>query len=48
MNIENFKNKPNIIRKNRNSVAVITGKETEEDYANLADDIFHYFGSSKI
>ena len=27
-----FKNKPNIIRKSRNSVAVITGKETERDF----------------
>ncbi|MBS9774196.1 MAG: acyl-CoA reductase [Tenacibaculum sp.] len=39
-----FKNKPNIIRKNRNSVAVITGNETEEDYIKLSDDVFHYFG----
>ncbi|WP_088322892.1 acyl-CoA reductase [Polaribacter tangerinus] len=39
-----FKNKPNIIRKSRNSVAVITGKETEEDMKKLASDIFTYFG----
>jgi hypothetical protein len=39
-----FKNKPNIIRKSRNSVAVITGKETEEDFINLSDDVFQYFG----
>lgn len=39
-----FKNKPNIIRKNRNSVAIITGKETEEDYENLSEDVFRYFG----
>lgn len=39
-----FKNKPNIIRKSRNSVAVITGKETEEDFRKLSDDIFQYFG----
>ncbi|NCT09278.1 MAG: acyl-CoA reductase [Flavobacteriia bacterium] len=39
-----FGNKPNIIRKSRNSVAVITGNETEEDFKNLADDIFTYFG----
>ena len=39
-----FGNKPNIIRKSRNSVAVITGSETEEDFENLADDIFTYFG----
>ncbi|WP_438976803.1 acyl-CoA reductase [Polaribacter sp.] len=39
-----FKGKPNIIRKNRNSVAVITGKETIEDFEKLSDDIFQYFG----
>ncbi|TCI91092.1 acyl-CoA reductase [Tenacibaculum sp. M341] len=39
-----FKDKPNIIRKNRNSVAIITGKETEEDYENLSEDVFRYFG----
>ena len=35
---------PNIIRKNRNSVAVLTGNETEEELQLLADDIFRYFG----
>ncbi|UAB80744.1 acyl-CoA reductase [Marixanthomonas sp. SCSIO 43207] len=35
---------PNIIRKNRNSVAVLTGTETQEDMEQLADDIFRYFG----
>jgi len=39
-----FKNKPNIIRKSRNSIAVITGKETEEDFIQLSDDVFQYFG----
>lgn len=39
-----FKNKPNIIRKNRNSVAVLTGNETHEDLVNLGKDIFTYFG----
>ncbi len=39
-----FKNKPNIIRKSRNSVAVITGKETHRDFEKLSDDIFQYFG----
>ncbi|WP_439131644.1 acyl-CoA reductase [Polaribacter sp.] len=39
-----FKNKPNIIRKSRNSVAVITGNETDEDFVKLADDVFQYFG----
>lgn len=35
---------PNIIRKNRNSVAIITGTETPEQMEALADDIFRYFG----
>lgn len=39
-----FKEKPNIIRKNRNSVAVITGNESVEDFENLSNDIFQYFG----
>lgn len=39
-----FNNKPNIIRKNRNSVAVLTGKETKADFNKLADDVFTYFG----
>jgi len=39
-----FKDKPNIIRKSRNSVAVLTGKETEDDLIKLSDDVFQYFG----
>jgi len=39
-----FKDKPSIIRKNRNSVAILTGKETKEDLVNLGEDIFRYFG----
>ena len=35
---------PNIIRKNRNSVAVLTGNETHEELALLGQDIFRYFG----
>ncbi len=35
---------PHIIRKNRSSLAVLTGKETEEDLKNLGKDIFLYFG----
>jgi len=35
---------PHIIRKNRNSIAVLTGNETEKDLQLLADDIFLYFG----
>lgn len=39
-----FKNKPNIIRKNRNSVAVLNGNETPEQLIALGKDIFTYFG----
>jgi hypothetical protein len=39
-----FKNKPSIIRKNRNSVAVLNGSETKADFAALGEDIFRYFG----
>lgn len=35
---------PNIIRKNRNSVAVLSGDETQEQLEGLANDIFRYFG----
>jgi len=35
---------PNIIRKSRNSMAVISGKETKEELHGLADDILLYFG----
>ncbi len=35
---------PHIIRKNRNSVAVITGDETTEELNLLGQDIFTYFG----
>jgi len=35
---------PNIIRKNRNSIAVLTGNETKEELEQLAEDIFLYFG----
>ncbi|SFD37831.1 acyl-CoA reductase [Algibacter pectinivorans] len=39
-----FKDKPSIIRKNRNSIAVLTGNETPEDLKNLSEDIFRYYG----
>lgn len=39
-----FKDKPNIIRKNRNSVAILQGNESEKDLENLGEDIFRYFG----
>jgi Acyl-CoA reductase (LuxC) len=35
---------PHIIRKNRNSVAILTGNETPTQMKALADDIFRYFG----
>lgn len=39
-----FKNHLHIIRKNRTSIAVLKGDETEEDLKLLAEDIFRYFG----
>jgi hypothetical protein len=39
-----FKDKPSIIRKNRNSVAVLNGKETKQQLIALGEDIFRYFG----
>ncbi|MES2811093.1 MAG: acyl-CoA reductase [Bacteroidota bacterium] len=39
-----FKDKPSIIRKSRNSVAVLNGNESKEDLENLGEDIFRYFG----
>lgn len=35
---------PNIIRKNRNSVAVLNGEESPSEIASLGHDIFDYFG----
>ena len=39
-----FRGKPSIIRKNRNSVAVLTGDESATDLKNLSEDIFRYYG----
>lgn len=39
-----FRDKPSIIRKNRNSVAILNGKETKEELVALGEDIFRYFG----
>ncbi|HEY0092545.1 MAG TPA: acyl-CoA reductase [Flavobacterium sp.] len=39
-----FKNKPSIIRKSRNSIAILTGAESKEELVRLGDDIFTYFG----
>ena len=35
---------PNIIRKNRNSIAIIDGNETDTELEGLGKDIFSYFG----
>lgn len=35
---------PHIFRRNRTSIAVITGEETKEDFNALGHDIFDYFG----
>lgn len=35
---------PNIIRKNRNAVAILRGGETIEELALLGEDVFTYFG----
>jgi len=39
-----FSKVPNIIRKNRNSVAVLTGNETTRQLYQLGHDLFDYFG----
>ncbi|MGJ8685527.1 MAG: acyl-CoA reductase [Nonlabens sp.] len=39
-----FGTKPHIIRKNRNSIAVLTGTETLKHMEALSEDVFRYFG----
>jgi len=39
-----FKKYPSIVRKNRVSVAVLTGQETKAEIDGLSEDIFSYFG----
>lgn len=39
-----FSKYPHIIRRNRTSVAILTGDETIEDLERLADDVYLYFG----
>jgi len=39
-----FNKYPHIIRKNRNSMSILSGDETLEELENLGDDIFTYFG----
>lgn len=39
-----FSKYKNIIRRNRNSIGILTGNETKEDIENLGNDIFDYYG----
>ncbi|RYZ50844.1 MAG: acyl-CoA reductase, partial [Chitinophagaceae bacterium] len=39
-----FSKYPHIIRRNRTSVAVLTGNETTEELEKLADDVYQFFG----
>jgi hypothetical protein len=39
-----FRSKPHIIRKNRSSIAVLNGNETDEQLMALGKDVFSYFG----
>lgn len=39
-----FSKKPHIIRRNRNSCAILQGSETQDDLRVLGKDIFQYFG----
>jgi hypothetical protein len=39
-----FSKYPHIIRRNRTSVAILTGKESAEELGKLADDVYQYFG----
>lgn len=39
-----FGKHPNIIRKNRNSIAVLSGNETKDELKPLGEDVFRYFG----
>ncbi|MFA9289794.1 MAG: acyl-CoA reductase [Solirubrobacteraceae bacterium] len=39
-----FKKTPSIIRKNRTSLAVLTGNESSDELKELSNDVFSYFG----
>ena len=39
-----FRDKSSLLRKNRNSIAVLSGNESENELKLLSDDIFIYFG----
>ncbi len=39
-----FRNVPSIIRRNRNSIAILDGTESDTELEHLGEDIFSYFG----
>ncbi len=39
-----FKDIPNLLRKNRKSLAILSGNETDEELELLSNDVFEYFG----
>jgi hypothetical protein len=39
-----FRKVPAIIRRNRNSIAILDGTESDEELERLGDDVFSYFG----
>jgi hypothetical protein len=39
-----FKSKPHIIRKNRTSIGILNGQESEDDFLRLGMDITDYYG----
>ena len=39
-----FKGRPHLIRRNRTSLAILTGQETAEEMTALGPDIFQYYG----
>lgn len=39
-----FKNIPSLLRKNRKSLAILSGNESSEELGSLAADIFEYYG----
>ena len=39
-----FSSYPNLLRKNRNGIAILDGNETEDELFGLGNDILHYFG----
>ena len=39
-----FKSRPHLIRRNRTSLAILTGQETAAELAELGSDIFQYYG----